>query len=272
MAISGEDRYAPAGDSGGGKVWNLCRMPFWQAGGAPAPAASSSSGIHHSAGRYGHEAVVAGDGVAQGAPAGSISSVAKSLLPARRRLRLDPPNKLYFPYEPGKQVKSAIRIKNTSKSHVAFKFQTTAPKSCFMRPPGAILAPGETIIATVFKFVEHPENNENVLQKCKLKFKILSLKVKGAMEYAPELFDEQKDQAVVEKILRVVFLDAENPGPQLEKLNNRLAEAEAALEARKKPPEENGPKIVGEGLVIDEWKERRERYLAQQQVEVVDSV
>jgi hypothetical protein len=39
----------------------------------------------------------------------------------------------------------------------------------------------------VFKFVEHPENNENVLQKCKVKFKILSLKVKGPMEYAPEL-------------------------------------------------------------------------------------
>uniref|UniRef100_A0A0D3GSC8 MSP domain-containing protein n=1 Tax=Oryza barthii TaxID=65489 RepID=A0A0D3GSC8_9ORYZ len=174
--------------------------------------------------------------------------------------------------QPGQQVRSAIRIKNTSKSHVAFKFQTTAPKSCFMRPPGAILAPGETIIATVFKFVEHPENNENVLQKCKVKFKILSLKVKGPMDYAPEMFDEQRDQAVVEKILRVVFLNVENPGPQLEKLNNQLAEAEAALEARKKPPEENGPKIVGEGLVIDEWKERRERYLAQQQVEVVDSV
>jgi hypothetical protein len=26
-------------------------------------------------------------------------------------------------------------------------------------------------------------------------------------------FDEQKDQAVVEKILRVVFLDVQNPGP-----------------------------------------------------------
>ncbi|KAK3125362.1 hypothetical protein QOZ80_7BG0603880 [Eleusine coracana subsp. coracana] len=274
MAISGDERHATAGgDSGGGKLWNLCRMPFRQAGGAPAP--QSSSGIHHSAGRYSHDAPsVAGDGAggAQGAQAGSISSVAKALLPARKRLRLDPANKLYFPYEPGKQVKSAIRIKNTSKSHVAFKFQTTAPKSCFMRPPGAILAPGETIIATVFKFVEHPENNENVLQKCKVKFKILSLKVKGPMEYAPELFEEQKDQAVVEKILRVVFLDIENPSPQLEKLNNQLAEAEAALEARKKPPEENGPKIVGEGLVIDEWKERRERYLAQQQVEVVDSV
>ncbi|OEL35413.1 hypothetical protein BAE44_0003568 [Dichanthelium oligosanthes] len=209
MAISGEERHASAGgDTGGGKLWNLCRMPFRQAGGAPAPAPpqSSSSGIHHSAGRYGHEAPVAGDGGAQGASAGSISSVAKSLLPARRRLRLDPANKLYFPYEPGKQVKSAIRIKNTSKSHVAFKF------------------------------------------------------------------DEQKDQAVVEKILKVVFLDINGQSPQLEKLNNQIAEAEAALEARKKPPEENGPKIVGEGLVIDEWKERRERYLAQQQVEVVDSV
>ncbi|KAL5664585.1 hypothetical protein ACJX0J_024693, partial [Zea mays] len=47
--------------------------------------------------------------------------VIRSLLPTRRRLRLDPPAKLYFPYEPGKQVRSAVRIKNISKSHVAFK-------------------------------------------------------------------------------------------------------------------------------------------------------
>lgn len=39
----------------------------------------------------------------------------------------------------------------------------------------------------------------------------------------------------------------------LEKLKRQLAEADAALEARKKPPEESGPKIIGEGLVIDEW-------------------
>jgi hypothetical protein len=39
----------------------------------------------------------------------------------------------------------------------------------------------------------------------------------------------------------------------MDKLKRQLAEAEAALEARKKPPEENGPRIVGEGLVIDEW-------------------
>jgi hypothetical protein len=36
-------------------------------------------------------------------------------------------------------------------------------------------------------------------------------------------------------------------------LKRQLAEAEAALEARKKPPEDAGPRIVGEGLVIDEW-------------------
>lgn len=89
----------------------------------------------------------------------------------------------------------------------------------------------------------------------------------------------------------------------MEKLKRQLAEAEAALEARKKPPEDTSPRIVGEGLVIDEWvnflsdiwvimtsasfnalsddvflvlcsqKERRERYLARQQVEgVIDSV
>ena len=39
----------------------------------------------------------------------------------------------------------------------------------------------------------------------------------------------------------------------LEKLKRQLAEAEAAVESRKKPPEETGPKIIGEGLVIDEW-------------------
>uniref|UniRef100_A0A453RZH9 MSP domain-containing protein n=1 Tax=Aegilops tauschii subsp. strangulata TaxID=200361 RepID=A0A453RZH9_AEGTS len=184
-----------------------------------------------------------------------------------------PAELLVLPDEPGKQVRSAVRIKNVSKSHVAFKFQTTAPKSCFMRPPGGILAPGETIIATVFKFVEHPENNEKPLdQKCKVKFKIVSLKVKGPVEYVPELFDEQKDQVAVEQILRVIFLDAERPSAQLDRLKRQLAEAEAALEARKKPPEDTSPPIVGEGLVIDEWKERRERYLARQQVEEVDSV
>lgn len=38
-----------------------------------------------------------------------------------------------------------------------------------------------------------------------------------------------------------------------EKLKRQLAEAEAELEERKKPPEDNGPKMIGEGLVIDEW-------------------
>jgi len=204
--------------------------------------------------------------------------VARSILPTRRRLRLDPSNNLYFPYEPGKQVRSAVRIKNTSKSHVAFKFQTTAPKSCYMRPPGGILAPRESIIATVFKFVEPPENNEKQLdqkqldQKSKVKFKIMSLKVKEGIDYIPELFEEQKDQVAVERVLRVVFLDVERSSPALEKLKRQLAEAEAALETRKKPPAETGPRVVGEGLVIDEWKERREKYLARQQVEAIDSL
>lgn len=40
----------------------------------------------------------------------------------------------------------------------------------------------------MFKFVEQPENNEKQLdQKSKVKFKIMSLKVKGGMDYVPEL-------------------------------------------------------------------------------------
>ncbi|KAL4585507.1 hypothetical protein LXL04_010128 [Taraxacum kok-saghyz] len=268
MAIV-DDRTSSDGSSGGGKVWGLFKLPFRSTNNSTTHTTSSSSS-YQIEGSNPHNNI---NNHHSSSSSTSVSSVARSLLPTRRRLRLDPRNKLYFPYEPGKQVQSAIKIKNTSKSHVAFKFQTTAPKSCFMRPPGAILAPGETIIATVFKFVEPPENNEKPMdQKRKVKFKIMSLKVKGMMDYVPELFEEQKDQVAVEQILQVVFLDAERPSPALEKLKRQLAEAEAALESRKKPPEEIGTKIVGEGLVIDEWKERRERYLARQQVEGVDSV
>ncbi|KAI7758045.1 hypothetical protein M8C21_007409 [Ambrosia artemisiifolia] len=268
------DDHPPSSYGGNTKVWGLFKLPFRNTNNNnnninTTHTTSSSSSSYHIEGSNTHNI----NNNANTGSTSSVSSVARSLLPIRRRLRLDPPNKLYFPYEPGKQVQSAIKIKNTSKSHVAFKFQTTAPKSCFMRPPGAILAPGETIIATVFKFVEPPENNEKPMdQRRKVKFKIMSLKVKGMMEYVPELFDEQKDQVAVEQILQVVFLDAERPSPALEKLKWQLAEAEAALESRKKPPEEIGTKVVGEGLVIDEWKERRERYLARQQVEGVDSV
>ncbi|XP_057960783.1 vesicle-associated protein 4-2-like [Malania oleifera] len=256
-----------------GRVWGLFKLPFRHSGSTQTLSSSSSHHIPHQHNQSNQQV----QGSTPHPPNSSVSSVARSFLPAKRRLRLDPSNKLYFPYEPGKQVKSAIRIKNTSKSHVAFKFQTTAPKSCFMRPPGAILSPGESLIATVFKFVEHPENNEKQMDpKSKLKFKIMTLKVKGPMDYVPELFDEQKDQVTVEQILRVVFLDVEHPNPNslkaLDKLKRQLAEAEAELEARKKPLEDTGPKIIGEGLVIDEWKERRERYLARQQIEGVDSL
>ncbi|KAL5548028.1 hypothetical protein UlMin_003259 [Ulmus minor] len=246
------------------KSFKLCR--FWQSGRQTTSPFSSTQNLRSQSNRHGEEAQTKSK---------TVSSVARSLLPPRRRLRLDPSNNLYFPYEPGKQVRSAIRLKNTSRSHVAFKFQTTAPKSCFMRPPGGILAPGESLIATVFRFVEHPESNQKHLdQRAKVKFKIMSLKVKEDIDYVPELFDEQKDEVAVERILRVVFLDAKRSSPALEKLKQQLAEAEAALEARKKPPAvaAGARGAVAEGLVIDEWKERREKYLARQQVEAVEAL
>lgn len=265
-------------------VWNPCKKPFWQSSSGSANGAlnsssssssASSSSMSHSNGNHQQNQSIQFGERSSGNSSNVVSSMAKALIPTRRRLRLDPSSKLYFPYEPGKQVRSAVGIKNICKSYIAFKFQTTAPKSCYMRPPGGVLAPGETIIATVFKFVEPPENNEKSIDsKSRVKFKIMSLKVKEGTDFVPELFDEQKDQVAVEQILRVVFLDPERPSNTLEKLKRQLAEADAALETQKKPPQDAGPRVVGEGLVIDEWKERRERYLARQQDEgiAIDSV
>ncbi|GLJ54231.1 hypothetical protein SUGI_1163160 [Cryptomeria japonica] len=244
--------------------WKLCGLPTWQK--KPVERRTSRS---RSSGRP---------------PAKnqqSLIAVAKSCLLTRRRLRLDPSKKLYFLYEPGKQVSSAVRIKNVSRSYVAFKFQTNAPKSCFMRPPNGILAPNESITTSVVKFVEQPENSQegkmkqpekSKERKTKDKFKIVSLKVKDGVEYTPELFEENKEVIAVEKVLRVVFLDPQRPCKELDKLKKRLVEAEANNQARKKPQEDktSKPPAPAEG-VIDEWKERREKYLAKQQGEVADS-
>lgn len=254
----------PITDHRNGSFWNICS--FWKCVGGQ----DSSSSTHNLAPAHQSTTLQFNSTPTNN---NKFFSLVKLILPITRRLRFDPSRTLYFPYEAGKQVTSAVRIKNASKSHVAFKFQTTAPKSCFMRPPGGILAPGESLIATVFKFVELPDNNEKQSdQKSKVKFKIMSLKVNAGVDYVPELFDEQKDQVVVERVLRVVFLDAERSTPALEKLKRQLAEAESAIDTRKKSPAKTGPPVVGEGLVIDEWKERREKYLARQQVEAVDSV
>lgn len=90
-----------------------------------------------------------------------------------------------------------------------------------MRPPGGTLAPDESLIATgnihswpflsfcmmlikivayccfivliyhlitVFKFVEPPDTNEKqVGKKSRVKFKVMSLKVKEDVDYVPEL-------------------------------------------------------------------------------------
>jgi hypothetical protein len=197
----------------------------------------------------------------------SVSTIARAFMISRRRLRLDPDKKLHFLYEPGKQVSSAIKIKNVSRLHVAFKFQTTAPKSCFMRPPSGVLAPNATIMATVVKFLEPPERERPQEKKTKDKFKIVSLSVQPGVDFTPELFEDQKELVTVERILQVVFIDPQKASPEeLNRLQKRLAEADAAEAARKKPAEmiPKGTMVV-EGLVIDEWKQRRENYLAQQQ-------
>ncbi|XP_056850512.1 vesicle-associated protein 4-3 isoform X2 [Raphanus sativus] len=134
--------------------------------------------------------------------------------------------------------------------------------------------PGKQVRSAIVSAADSPENNEKPMEeKSGVKFKIMSLKIKAPTDYMPELVCEsQREDKIIRMrlschIVRVVFLDPENPNPMMEKLKSQLAEADAADEARKKAPEvtSSDPKPTGEGLVIDEWKQRWERYLAQQQ-------
>ena len=85
---------------GKGKVWSLCRMPFWQTssgndnGNGSSSSSSSSMGNNNvyqqsQSSQLGERSTVISSN--------AVSSIAKSLLPTRRRLKLDPSNKLYFP-------------------------------------------------------------------------------------------------------------------------------------------------------------------------------
>lgn len=69
------------------KVWSLCRLPFWQSSNnGTTTAAAGSSSLQQNNPATDHQQ-----------PSIKVASVAKSFLPTRRRLGLDPPNKLYFP-------------------------------------------------------------------------------------------------------------------------------------------------------------------------------
>ena len=83
-----------------GKVWSFCRMPFWQGRNGSSSSSSSLSSMHnihahhHQQQNQSHPQSV--ERMSLQSPT-TVSSVAKSFLPTRRRLRLDPPSKLFFP-------------------------------------------------------------------------------------------------------------------------------------------------------------------------------
>ena len=81
------DRRKPSSE---GKLWRLC--PFWQSGnGSPSSSSTQNFQQHKIRGRRHVD-----DTDTRSSPS-KVSSVARSFLPTRRRLRLDPANNLYFP-------------------------------------------------------------------------------------------------------------------------------------------------------------------------------
>lgn len=98
------------------KGWNLCPMPWLNNGGGSSSINNGNNSNRGSADRDPNSARHQ-----QNTKQMSLGAIAKASFLVRRRLRFDPDRKLYFIYEPGKQVSSAVRIKNVSRSYVAFK-------------------------------------------------------------------------------------------------------------------------------------------------------
>jgi hypothetical protein len=92
LLLPGEERYhdrqQEEDDAAEAGRWGLCHMPL--CGTASAPPAAEGAGAR--------------------TPSGSGAKVIRSLLPTRRRLRLDPPAKLYFPCTPRRTENSALAI------------------------------------------------------------------------------------------------------------------------------------------------------------------
>lgn len=84
MAVDSEKSFSEE------KVWSLCKMPFWQSNNSASSSSSSTTSAFQSVHQQSqsHQLLQSSN---------AVSSMAKSLLPTRRRFRLDPPNKLYFP-------------------------------------------------------------------------------------------------------------------------------------------------------------------------------
>lgn len=133
-----------------------------------------------------------------------------------------------------------------------------------MRPPSGVLTPGESIVASVVKFIELPKALDQdkevpLKRRTRDKFKIVSLKIHESIEFTPELFEEQRELVAVEQILRVVLLDPKQPSSQLQKLKALMVEADAAQEMRNKSNEQRTNNIsnINDISVLEEWKQRK---------------
>ena len=82
------------------KVWNFFKLPFRHssASSGAAPSNTTSSHSYHHTNPNPHNPPLEGSTTSH--TSNSVSSVARSLLPTRHRLKLDPSSKLFFPCMP----------------------------------------------------------------------------------------------------------------------------------------------------------------------------
>ena len=121
MAVPGEMEVESEKLGSVGKVWSFCRKPFWQTTHTPSSSSSSTSYNVHNVHQQNQNNLQSVDRSGQHSST-TVSSVAKSLLPTKRRLRLDPANKLYFPCRCLLKLVYYVIISNVIPSDASFQY------------------------------------------------------------------------------------------------------------------------------------------------------
>ncbi|KAJ5907847.1 hypothetical protein N7495_000529 [Penicillium taxi] len=129
-------------------------------------------------------------------------------------LELYPPE-LGFKRPFTREVCEVLSLRNTNSDPVVFKVKTTAPKQYCVRPNSGRIEPGKQVEVQVL--LQSMKDEPAPGAKCKDKFLVQSVKVTGDMSYGnvSSVFDNTPKTSVVERKLRVSWLEADSPGAEI---------------------------------------------------------
>jgi len=123
------------------------------------------------------------------------------------------------------EVSQVLKIKNTSRTPVAFKVKTTAPKQYCVRPNSGRIEPGKEIEVSVL--LQAMKSEPPMDARCKDKFLVQSVAITGDKEFDTpgsiwQHVDDAERSTVQEKKIRVLYLAADGSGAAATPMRNSV--------------------------------------------------